>query len=113
MRLSLAPLRDARCAVPQVIMVIDAARAAHIPGVGGFGSGFLSDPTEVKAKLAAAGVRLACTESVIGYRLLENELAPPSSAGDALAFPNALGPLGLQSAACVVSLETAADGSSS
>ena len=27
-------------------MVLDAARAAHIPGVGTFGSGFLSDPTE-------------------------------------------------------------------
>lgn len=27
-------------------MVLDAARAAHIPGVGAFGSGFLSDPTE-------------------------------------------------------------------
>ncbi len=28
-------------------MVLDAARAAHIPGVGTFGSGFLSSPTEV------------------------------------------------------------------
>ena len=27
-------------------MVLDAARAAHIPGVGAFGSGFLSDPSE-------------------------------------------------------------------
>ena len=30
----------------QVYMVLDAARAAHIPGVGTFGSGFLSDPSK-------------------------------------------------------------------
>ena len=30
-----------------VFMVLDAARAAHIPGFGQFGSGFLSDPTQV------------------------------------------------------------------
>ena len=30
-------------------MVLDAARAAHIPGVGSFGSGFLSNPSEAAA----------------------------------------------------------------
>jgi len=34
---------------------LDAARAAHIAGVGQHGSGFLSDPKEVGAKLSAEG----------------------------------------------------------
>jgi len=38
----------------QVSMILDAARAAHIADVGQYGSGFLSDPKQVGAKLAAA-----------------------------------------------------------
>ena len=49
-----------------VYMVLDAARAAHIPGLGAFGSGFLSDPQEVKAKCVGAGVRFASVEGVTG-----------------------------------------------
>ena len=41
-----------------VYMVLDAARAAHIPGVGSFGSGFLSDPAGVASKLEAAAVQV-------------------------------------------------------
>lgn len=41
-----------------VYLVVDAARAAYIPGVGTFGSGFLSDPAEVVKKTVAQGVKL-------------------------------------------------------
>jgi hypothetical protein len=43
-------------------MVLDAARAAHIPGVGGFGSGFLSNPSDVLAKLSTNRIKTATTE---------------------------------------------------
>ena len=33
--------------IERVHFVVDAARAAHVPGVGLFGSGFLSDPLKV------------------------------------------------------------------
>ena len=32
-------------------IVHNAARASHIPGVGTFGSGFLTDPAELSTKL--------------------------------------------------------------
>ncbi|OLQ15012.1 Pyrazinamidase/nicotinamidase [Symbiodinium microadriaticum] len=52
--------------VQEVYMVLDAARAAHIPGVGSFGSGFLSNPSEVVSKLNGAGVRVVDTASLAG-----------------------------------------------
>ena len=69
------------------------AGAAHIPGLGTFGSGFLSDPAEVVSKLNAAGVQLVSVEGVTG--------AAPSVAQNIsalLAFPRSLGPLGLGAA---------------
>jgi nicotinamidase-related amidase len=41
-----------------VYFVVDAARAAHIPGIGTFGTGFLSDPKDVVGKCKAAKVNL-------------------------------------------------------
>ena len=35
-------------------MILDMARAAHIPGVGQFGSGFLNDPCDTVQKMADA-----------------------------------------------------------
>jgi hypothetical protein len=49
-----------------VAMVLDAARAAHIPGLGLYGSGFLSDPKEVVGKIRDAGVSLVSVEGVTG-----------------------------------------------
>lgn len=74
-------------------MVLDAARAAHIPGVGSFGSGFLSNPSEVVSKLNGAGVRVVDTASLAGVstgQLRESLLEPAGKA-----FPNVLAPLGL------------------
>ena len=42
----------------QVHMVLDAARAAHIAGVGAHGSGFLNDPQDVLRKVTEAQVNL-------------------------------------------------------
>ena len=70
----------------EVHMVLDAARAAHIPGVGTFGSGFLSDPEEVLEKMDTSGVMRTSTEAITGespYGLLQ---AKP-------VFPKSLGPL--------------------
>lgn len=40
----------------QVAVVLDGARAAHIPGVGAHGTGFLSNPAQVRDQLQRAGV---------------------------------------------------------
>ena len=50
----------------EVHMVLDAARAAHIPGVGTFGSGFLSDPEEVLEKMDTAGVMRTSAKRSLG-----------------------------------------------
>ena len=33
----------------RVSIIVDAARAAHVPGLGSYGSGFLSEPSAVKS----------------------------------------------------------------
>jgi len=40
----------------QILMIYDAARAAHLPGIGQYGSGFLQDPAEILRKVRTAGV---------------------------------------------------------
>ena len=81
----------------EIHMVLDAARAAHIPGIGPHGTGFLSDPKEVAAKLKAAGVSLVSTGHVTGdYRDPERSSSPAAAAES---FPHCLGPLGLLAAA--------------
>jgi hypothetical protein len=69
----------------EVHLVLDAARAAHIPGIGQF-EGFLSDPAEVHQKLTDAGIKLSSVETVTG----ETPLAIHQSADP---FPTSLGPL--------------------
>ncbi|CAK8989939.1 Hypothetical protein SCF082_LOCUS2042 [Durusdinium trenchii] len=77
----------------EVYMVLDAARAAHIPGVGTFGSGFLSDPSKVAEQMTAAGVKAIDTASLSGVSAgqLKDRLVLP----DEQAFPQVLAPLGL------------------
>ena len=70
----------------QVYMVLDAARAAHIPGFGQFGSGFLSDPLQVLSKMVQAGVQRTSVEALTGE-------APYGFMQMKSAFPRALGPL--------------------
>ena len=41
-----------------VFIVHEATRAAHIPGVGAYGSGFLSNPEEIAEKLVHHSVSM-------------------------------------------------------
>ena len=74
--------------IGEVFMVIDAARAAHIPGVGQFGSGFLTEPKEVMRKLRDGRVKVVSVESLTG-------VAPSMDVEVAPLFPASLGPLPL------------------
>jgi len=49
----------AKVAPDGTFVLVDAARAVHIPGVGAFGSGFLNDPATLVKKCQEAGVNLA------------------------------------------------------
>jgi len=71
----------------QVAMILDAARASYIPGIGSF-NGFLSDPTEVMRKLTDAKVSLCSVESVTGT-------SPTTWVEEQPRFPDALGPFAL------------------
>lgn len=77
-------------------MILDAARAAHLPGIGQIGSGFLQDPVDLKAKMLASGVRLVPAAGVLPDFTPVN----PISKGDIIrkGFPGALGPFALVAA---------------
>jgi len=82
-----------------VFMVLDAARAAHIPGVGTHGSGFLSDPKEVLRKLGASNVGLLSAKAIgTGARLSGGTAAAIST------FPSALLPIELSRAKVSVTM---------
>lgn len=49
-----------------VTVVEDAARAAHIPGFGTHGTGFLTDPKECVAKYKEKGVSLCQSDQILG-----------------------------------------------
>jgi nicotinamidase-related amidase len=76
----------------RVFIVADAARAAHVPGVGAHGSGFLTDPAFVRSSLASNGVNVVSYWGVLpeGYTV-PRVYSPPG-----LSFPGALGPIGLK-----------------
>lgn len=48
----------------EVQLVADAGRAAHIPGVGAYGSGFLTDPKAIVDKMAKKGVALVYSDDL-------------------------------------------------
>lgn len=50
--------------VPDIYMPVEATRAAHIPGIGSFGSGFLSDPNDIVQKTKTAGVKLCHVDGI-------------------------------------------------
>ena len=75
-----------------VVLIADASRPAHIPGVGSYGSGFLSEPAEVLSKMTSAGLLYASFEQLIPSATmasLSRELTTNF-------FPESLGPLDLQ-----------------
>jgi hypothetical protein len=50
--------------LPEVYMVVDATRAANIPGLGTFGTGFLTDPKDLKEKMGKAGAKFVYSSDV-------------------------------------------------
>ena len=86
----------------EVYLVLDCARAAHLAGIGQHGTGFLTAPREVLNKLQSHGVRLVTSHTCCGDKLLESDLwnsgpmGAQVSSEPRLAFPESLGPLGLE-----------------
>jgi hypothetical protein len=76
------------------VIVLDATRAAHIPGLGVFGSGFLTNPGELVDKFRKAGVQLTSTLALTEARLPLAPLLPP--VGSVAGFPQSVGPFGVQ-----------------
>jgi len=78
-------------------MILDAARAAHIPDVGPIGTGFLQDPSKIKEQMQAANVKLVPTAALVPGAL--SQTGPPADplrhAALGKAFPETLGPWAL------------------
>ena len=98
-------LNAKQCGVESVHAVLDAARAAHIDGVGSHGSGFISDPQQVMSKIRDAGVNVATF-----WSLIPKPAAPKLAdvVSKVLGFPASLGPFGL-ARACKMSVTFDAD----
>lgn len=47
-----------------IYILLDASRAAHIPGFGTHGSGFLTNPVEIKEKMENRGVKLISSSQI-------------------------------------------------
>jgi len=85
-------LNGRKAGFEEVYMVLDAARAAHLPGMGPIGSGFLQDPVDLKAKMVAAGVKLCPVAALLPNSLVQSPLAYESLGQ---VFPESLGPFAL------------------
>jgi len=49
-----------------VFLPVDASRAVHIPQVGAYGSGFVTDPQKIVSKATQAGVKLCHAKCILG-----------------------------------------------
>ena len=84
----------------RVHMVVDAARAAHIANVGQFGSGFLTDPKQIKETMSKLAVDMVKATDLLPPGTFVSPSAPAVGAGArgaeaAFRFPEMLGQLGL------------------
>jgi hypothetical protein len=81
----------------EVFMIMDAARAAHIPDVGPVGTGFLQDPLKIKELMQAASVKLVPTAALVPGLLSQSAPTadPWRHAMLGTAFPETLGPWAL------------------
>eukprot|EP01063_Lacrimia_lanifica_P032886 TRINITY_DN570_c0_g1_i1.p1 TRINITY_DN570_c0_g1~~TRINITY_DN570_c0_g1_i1.p1 ORF type:complete len:575 (+),score=157.66 TRINITY_DN570_c0_g1_i1:51-1727(+) len=82
-------------------IILDATRAAHVPLVGRFGSGFISSPKEVLQKMKAKGIK--CIASIDITRAPSKELGQIIVAAT---FPRALGPMGVRPVDIRLDLDT-------
>ncbi|CAE7397434.1 CML23 [Symbiodinium pilosum] len=76
-----------------VHMVMDASRAAHLPSMGKFGTGFLSDPAVIREKLKTAGVKVVPTAALLPGFVPENPVTEKEMLK--YGFPKTLGPFAL------------------
>lgn len=79
----------------RVALCIDAARAAHVAGVGSHGSGFLADPAEIHKSLISSGVSVVQLSEIIPPHARHMD----SIAGSVgVKFPSELGGISLRPA---------------
>ncbi|CAE7034838.1 unnamed protein product [Symbiodinium sp. CCMP2592] len=74
-------------------MVMDASRAAHLPSMGKFGTGFLTDPASIQQKLKAAGVTVVPTAALLPGFVPYNPVGEKEMLK--YGFPKTLGPFAL------------------
>merc|ERR1719163_2557196 len=87
---------------------MDAARAAHLPGIGQFGSGFLSPPKEIADKMAASGVKVVPFCRVLGGEV--SGVVPALDCKDSTKlFPHKLGPFALMETSIKLELDKEAN----
>eukprot|EP00755_Sulcionema_specki_P021824 Sspe_Gene.75031::Locus_46890_Transcript_1_1_Confidence_1.000_Length_2309::g.75031::m.75031 len=89
----------------EVYIILDATRAAHVPGFGQYGSGFLQDPAFVKGRMKSRGVRFIPTVSMLTERVIReierHQCGPPLPRELGGAFPQGLGPFSLRPAKAI------------
>jgi len=79
----------------ETFMVLDASRAIHLPGVGGYGSGFLQDPAESQRQLVASGAQVIPAAALLpGFKAV----GPTTTELIRVGFPGTFGPFSLVAA---------------
>lgn len=79
----------------KVALCVDMARAAHIAGMGAYGSGFLADPAAIRKSLTEGGVELVQFSQLVPKC---SQIIESVSGTSTMNFPNNLGTMGLQTA---------------
>uniref|UniRef100_A0A7S1SC43 nicotinamidase n=1 Tax=Alexandrium catenella TaxID=2925 RepID=A0A7S1SC43_ALECA len=77
----------------QATLIMDAARAAYLPGIGQHGSGFLQDPVDLRKKMLAAGVRIMPSCACLPDMAVHHPLSFQELSSEI--FPEQLGPYAL------------------
>ncbi|CAE8608057.1 unnamed protein product [Polarella glacialis] len=94
----------------EAYLLMDAGRAAYLPGLGEVGSGFVQDPVKLKEMMVEKNIRLIPAAAVLPAATQAKLAAPAVNGKTGKHFPQQLGPFALLSAtsALVLSLDFAA-----